>query len=552
MRIDRKSASSPPNPIGEAPVVAPAVPASAVGRKVRHSLFSSTLLLMGATLASRALGIFREIVLANQFGTSAEYGAYKAAFRIPDTLFLLFAGGALGSSLIPVFSRFLGEQEQEKAWRLANAIVNYMLIALAVCSALAWLFAPLIVSTILAPGYPPELQELTANLTRMLLLQPFYLGLGGIIWSLLNGCEQFLWPAIAPLIYNLSVIAGALFLVGPFGIYGVAAGVLVGAFLYLVVQLPPLIRLGFYWKPGLDRDAPGIGSVLKALGPRLIGQAAFQANFFVATNLGSGLTDGPNRVAAFEYAYQLFMLPHGIFAWSVATAVFPTMSRLLGENNVPGMKQTLLTALRQVIFLVLPAALGLGLLSKPIVAALLQSGRFGSDSTDMVSHALFYFSFGLVGYGVVEILTRAYFALHDSRTPVRVALVTVALNLILSWILIKPFQQGGLALALAISTTVEMILLAWWLRRKIGPFDPDNRSALPIAIFKIVIAADAMGLALFIALQLLQDPLNSGNKLVVLTLTVGLVAFGGAIYAGAAYLLKLEELRTTLRRFLRR
>jgi putative peptidoglycan lipid II flippase len=292
--------------------------------------------------------------------------------------------------------------------------------------------------------------------------------------------------------------------------------------------------------------------VLKALGPRLFGLAAFQANFFVATNLGSSMTDGPNRVAAFEYAYQLFMLPHGIFALSLANIAFPTMSRLLGTNDLDGMKRVLVSTLRQIIFLALPAALGLGLLSKPLVQSLLQAGQFQSDSTEMVSHALFCFSFGLLSYGVVEILTRGFYSLNDTRTPVLVAVGTVALNLILSWLLVGPLYQGGLALALALSTTLEMILLALLLRRKIGPLDPDNSRALPITIFKIVLAADAMGLALFIALWLLQGPLDSGNKLLVLILTLLLIGFGGAVYFAAAYLLKIEELHSVVHRFLRR
>lgn len=524
------------------------------GQVARRSLFSSALLVMAATLASRVLGIFRDIVLASQFGTSEEYAAYKAAFRIPDTLWLLVIGGALGSALIPVFSRFIGQGEEANAWRLANAIINYCLLVLAVGAAVAWIFAPWIVSYLLAPGFSssPHLQELTVNLTRMLLVQPFYLGLGGIAWALLYGSERVVWPSIAPLVYNLCIIGGALFLVGPFGIYGVAAGVLIGAFFYFLVQLPALVKLGFFWRPQLDREAPGLGQVLKVLGPRLLGLAAFQANFFVATNLGSQMPEGPSRVAAFEYAYQLFMLPHGIFAVSLANIAFPAMARLLGANELAPMKRVLTAALRQIIFLALPASLGLGLLAKPIVEALLEFGRFTSASTDLVSQPLFFFSFGLLGYGVVEIMTRAFYALNDTRTPVIIALVTVAVNLTLSLVLSGPFYQGGLALALALSTTMEMVLLSWFLRRKIGPLDPDSSTALPVTIFKIVIAGDAMGLAIFLVSRLLEGPLDSGNKLLVLVLMLVIIGFGGAVYFCVAYLLKIEELRKVVGRFLKR
>ncbi len=505
---------------------------------------------MAATFLSRILGQVREIVLARAFGTQDDYAAYKAAFRIPDTLFLLIIGGALGSALIPVFSRFLGENEQAKAWRLANAVVNWAMGVLVLSCVLAWIFAPTIVTTVLAPGYAPATQELTINLTRLLLLQPLFIGLGGIAVALLNSNGLFFWPAFAPLFYNLSIIVGAVFLVGPFGIYGVVIGVIVGAILYPLIQIPSLLKIGFYWRPLLDRDAPGLGTVAKVLGPRLLGTAAFQANFFIATNLGSGLAQGANKVAAFEYAYQLFMLPHGIFALSLANVAFPTMARLLGEGNLAGMKRVVSGGLRQVVFLALPASVGLGLLARPIVRSLLQSGNFGNRDTELVSHALLFFSFGLVSYGLVEVLTRAFYALQDSLTPVVIALGVVALNLIFSLSLIGPLEQGGLALSLALSTTAEMILLGWLLRHKLHRLD-DEGKLLP-AVGKIMVATGAMALVLWVAIGLLRSPLESGGKLVVLALTLGLVGLGGGVYAAAAWLLRLEELRLIVRRFVRR
>lgn len=522
---------------------------TAMTEQARRTFLSNTLLLMAATLASRVLGLFREIVLAAQFGTADEAAAYQAAFRIPDTLYLLIIGGALGSALIPVFSGFLGKGETARAWQLANSVVNWALLSLAVVAGITWLFAPFIVDTVLAPGFNPQLTTLTVDLTRLLLVQPFFLGLGGIALALLNSHSRFIWPALAPLVYNLLIIGGALFLTGPFGIFGVVYGVLAGSVLYLAVQLPALFKLGFYWRPGLEQ-AEGFRAVAVALGPRLLGQAAFQLNFFVATNLGSQLVDGSQRVAAFGYAYQLFMLPHGIFALSVATVAFPLMSRQLGANDRAGMKETLTRSLRQIFFFTLPAAMGLGLLSTWIVRTLFEAGKFDTRSTELVSMALFCFSFGLVAYGVVEILTRAFYALQDTFTPVIVALLTVALNFVLSLLLVGPLLHAGLALALALSTTGEMILLWWLLRRKIGPLAPAEGSLL-LPVLKIIVAADAMGLALFGATRLIGQ-WEFGGKFGVLFQTIGLVAVGACVYALAAYLLKIDELRGAVRRFLRR
>ena len=501
-----------------------------------------------ATVASRGLGLLRDIVLANGFGTSPQLAAYQAAFRIPDLLYTLIIGGALGSSLIPVFSRLLGRQETERAWQLANTVVNYALLTLTVAAGLAWLFMPTLVSVVLAPHFEPDVQELTVRLARLLLLQPFFIGLGGITLALLNGSENFLWPALAPLVYNTSIILGAVFLTGPFGIFGVAVGVVVGSVLYLLIQLPALLKLGFYWRPALAfKTVEGASQVLRTLGPRLMGQAVFQANFFVATNLGSGLPDGESRVAAFGYAYQLFMLPHGIFAISLATVAFPTMARLLGANDQVGMKRTLVASLRQVLFFVIPASLGLIILARPIVQTIYQSGQFTSRSTTLVSQTLVCFGFGLVSYGVVEILTRAFYALQDTRTPVIIAVVTVALNLALSLALIGPLAQAGLALALALSTTAEMIGLAVLLSRRIGPLE-----GLLGPTARIALAATAMSVTLWLGLQLVQKLLDDGNKLVVVGLTGLLIGVGGGVYAVVAYLLKIEELRGAVRRFTRR
>ena len=267
-------ASPPPNlEDPDSPVMVPG--------PARRNWLNSALIIMLATVGSRFLGLLRDVILANRFGTGPDLAAYKAAFRIPDLLYTIIIGGALGSSLIPVFSRFLGRNERDKAWRLANTVVNYALVALVVAAAVAWLFMPLLVSDVLAPDYPPEVQDLTINLARLLLLQPFFMGIGGIALALLNGHETFLWPALAPLLYNISIVIGALFLTGPFGIYGVVTGVIVGAVLYLLIQLPALVRLGFYWRPDLRiRQTEGAGQVLRTLGPRLIGQAVFPGQLY--------------------------------------------------------------------------------------------------------------------------------------------------------------------------------------------------------------------------------------------------------------------------------
>ena len=241
------------------------------------------------------------------------------------------------------------------------------------------------------------------------------------------------------------------------------------------------------------------------------------------------------------------MLPHGIFAMSLATVAFPAMARLLGNNDMAGMKNTLVSSLRQVLFFALPAAVGLGVLAKPIIATIYQSGEFTAHSTDLVSQTLLCFSFGLVSYGVVEILTRAFYALQDTRTPVTIAVVTVGLNFVLSLLLVGTLYQGGLALALALSTTAEMLGLAVMLYRRIGTI-----SGLLRPVLKIAGASLAMGIVIWLGQFILTEPLANGNKLIIVLLTGILIGLGGAVYIIAAYLLKIEELRGAVRRFRRR
>ncbi len=521
-------------------------------RPLRRFLISNTLIVMLATVGSRGLGLLREVVMAAQFGTSGEINAYIAAFRIPDLLYLLLIGGALGSALIPVFSRFIGQNEAEKAWRLANAVINTSLIAIVVVSLCTYFIAPQLVRNLIAPDLSPELQATTINLTRLLLLQPLFLGLGGIAMALLNGTEHFLWPALAPLFYNGCIILGALFLAGPFGVYGVAYGVIIGAGIYLLVQFPALLRVGLRYRPKLDSSAPGLGEVLKVLGPRLIGQAAFQFNFFIITNLASRIGDG-SSISGLNYAFQLFMLPHGIFAMSVATVAFPAMSRLFGAGDMNGVKTTFSRSLRQIVFFALPASLGLALLARPIVATLLQFGKFGKTSTELVSQGLVYFTFGLLAYGVVEIITRAFYALQDTRTPVIIVVMTVGLNIILSSILGREqtLGTGGLALSLALATNFEMLALLWLLYRKIGSFSVPGEDLL-LPMVKIFLAADFMAAMLWLATRFLNEVILDANKLLIIAVTLGLIGLGAIAYGGAALVLGIDELKGVARRFLRR
>jgi putative peptidoglycan lipid II flippase len=423
---------------------------------------------MLAFVLSRILGLLREVVIGARFGTSAELDAYLAAFRLPDLLYQLIAGGALGSAFIPTFARRLLSGDREGAWRLASAVINIVTLLLAAAAFLAAIFAPALVSTLIAPGFDPAAQALTASLMRVMLIAPVIFGASGVIMGALNAQQHFLLPAVAPILYNLAIIAGALFLSPWWGAGGLAIGVVAGAAGHLLIQLPGLTRFGARYFPILDARDPGVRQVARLMAPRVLGLAIVQINFLVNTNLASRLGDG--AVSALNYAWLLMLLPQGVFAQSIATAAFPTFAAQAARDQIDDMRRTLSGALRATLFLSLPAAVGLIVLRLPLVQLLLQRGEFSADSTQAVAYTLQFFALGLAAHSALEIVTRAFYALHDTRTPVIVGAAAMGLNVLLSLLLIGRLAQGGLALANSIATSLEALALAWLIRGRLDGY----------------------------------------------------------------------------------
>jgi putative peptidoglycan lipid II flippase len=430
-------------------------------------LVRGSAVVMAGFVLSRLLGLAREIIIGAQYGTSGAYDAYVAAFRLPDTLFLLIMSGAFGSAFLPVFVGLWTRGDPARAWRLANAVITLAVTGFLALAAVCFALAPWLVATVIAPGMAGAQLDLAVGLTRLLLLSPLLLGLGAAAMGILNARRQFAWPAFAPVAYNLGIIAGALLLSDRLGIYGLALGVLIGAAGHCLLQAPGLWRAGLRYRPVLSLRVDGLAEMARLLGPRVLGQAAFQVNFIILTNLASRLAEG--RLAALNYAYLLAMLPHGIFAMSLATVVFPTLAEQFGREQYGALRATVQTALRLLLFLTVPAAAGLIVLRVPLVQVLLQWRAFTAESTALVSEALGWFALGLVGVAVVEALTRAFYAMHDTATPVLASLASIVLNVLASLVLIGPLGHGGLALALSLAGLAEMTVLLIVLRRRLGP-----------------------------------------------------------------------------------
>jgi len=514
----------------------------------RSSLAKSAGIVAGAFVLSRVLGLVREVVLARQFGTSEEFSAYVSAFRIPDLLFLVVMAGAFGSAFIPVFSGLRGDGEDEAAWKLASVVLNISGVIVVLTAALAWTFAVDLVRYIVAPDASPRAQQITVDCMRILLLSPVFLGFGIAAKGILEGQDLFTLPALAPIVYNAATIAGAVILGPVVGVFGVAIGVVAGAVGFLLLEIPGLIRSGMQYSFSIDPRTPGVGEVGRLLAPRLIGQAAFQLNFIAVTNLA--WRTGEQSVSALNYAWQLLMLPHGVLALSVSTVILPTLSRLWQAGDTSAFRITLGNALRPLLYLSLPAAVVLFAFRSSIVQTLFQTGAFSAESTSRVSSPLAFLAAGLVSYALVEALTRAFYAMHDTRTPVVAGIIIIFLNIAVGLALLNRLGYLALALALSVSTTVEAVILGAVLRKRLGGVTSQTRDWL----LRVAISTAATALVAGALAGPLAEATTPGNgprlqQILVFLFALSLVA---SVYLGCSWILRIPELSESLDQVTRR
>jgi putative peptidoglycan lipid II flippase len=499
---------------------------------------------------SRVTGLLREVIIGNQFGTSADLDAYLAAFRVPDILFQLVAGGALGSAFIPTFAGYWareGPDRERNAWQLFSRTLNLVVLILVVLAGLAAIWAEPLVAWIIAPGFDPAQQALAASLMRPMLISTVVFGASGLIMGALNAVQHFLLPAVAPVVYNLAIIGGA-WLLGPrIGVRGLVVGAVAGALLHLLVQLPALWRQRAQYTLSLSLRDPGVREVMRLMGPRILGLLFVQLHFLVNTILASRLE--PGSLSALNYAWLLMLLPLGIFAQAIATVIFPTFAAQAATGHREEMRSTFALILRLVIFLTLPAAVGLWVLDVPLVRMLFEHGNFGPRSTEMVVLALHFYALGLIGHAIVEISVRVFYALHDTWTPVRVGVGAMALNVLLSLWLVGSFRHGGLALANSVATTLEMLLLLALLNGRMGGLE--GRS-LGVSLVRNALAAAVMALVVWLGVRWLQSVEGLPTMLGVWIAALGGIGVAVVTYGVAALALGSREARWLLGLILRR
>jgi putative peptidoglycan lipid II flippase len=494
----------------------------------------ASIIVMATFLVSRLLGLLRDVIIGAQFGTSGNYDAYVAAFRIPDIIYTLIAGGILVSAFVPTFTGYLAREERSGAWRLASAVINLVVVVLIIAAAITALLAEPIVRYLLAPGFSAEAQALTVQLMRLLLIPPIIFGVSGVVMGILYAHQSFWLPGLAPSMYNLGIIFGAVVLAPFLDVYGLALGAIIGALLHLLIQVPGLRRVGMQYSTRLAVRDPGVQEVIRLMLPRIFGVAVVQLNFLVATSLASLL--GVGAVSALWYAWRVMLTPQAVVAQSVATAAFPTFADQYARGQLQQLRSSLSLTVRSILFIAIPAAIGLLVLSTPIVQLLFERGQFTSDSTELVAAALSAFALGLIGHSGVEILARAFYALHDTKTPVLLGVVALIINLALSVALIDTLQVTGLALANTVAVSIEMVLLIAVIRRRLGGLD-DRHVAL--SALKTTAAAVLMGLVVWGFLTLTE---SAGA---VVRAVGGMIVGAGVFFVGA-WLLRSEELHSVL------
>jgi len=493
---------------------------------------------MAAFILSNLTGLVRQILVLDAFGTEAVLDAFNAASTYTDLIFSLVAGGALASAFVPTFTSLMAKNEKRKAWYLASAIINLVLLILTLTSVLSFTFAQQIVQFLLAPKFSLDQQILTASLLRILLIAPTIFGLSGLLMGILNAHQVFIWPALAPSMYWLGMILGVIFLVPAMGIYGLAWGAVGGALMHLIVQSPAYFKLPerhYFLTLGLKFKA--VRQVGSLLAPRLLGVAVVQINFVINTILATGQPEG--SLTAIKSAWAVMTMPQVVIAQAIAIAALPTFSAQVARGELTEMRHSLAATLRGVIYLSLPATIGLIVLRAPLVSLLFERGKFDPQSSELVAWALLWYGMGLVGHSIVEIVSRAFYALQDTKTPVLIGVAAMSLNIILSLAFSALFERvgwmphGGLALANSLATALEMIGLLVLMRGRLDGLDG-----------KTIIQGSAQAFLASVVMALfLGGWLNwtAGNK--VWIIGGGGVAIGGMIYAITTLLIGVRETR---------
>jgi putative peptidoglycan lipid II flippase len=499
-----------------------------------------------AILSSRLLGLIREVLFAALFGAGKNLDAFLMAFRVPNMLRDLFAEGALSTAFITTFSKKIATEGDDSAWRLANKVATLTLVFMSVVTLLGILFAPQLVELMTWWSWSPEKTALTILLTRI--MWPFILlvSVAALAMGMLNAKNVFGMPAMASSFFNLGSIIGGVALgwwfdphFGARALIGLSIGTLIGGLWQLTAQFPSLRRVGYRFKTDFAWRDAGVRTVLALMGPAVIAASAVQINVLINSGFAARLGDGP--VSWLNIAFRLMQLPLGIFGVAIATVTLPLVSRSAALGNKTEFRGALAHALRLVMLLTIPSAIGLIILAQPIIALIYQHGRFTSAATIQTAEALRFYAIGLVGYSAVKVLAPAFYALDKRNLPMLVSLFSIGVNIALNWFFTFRLQLGhrGLALSTSLVAITNFLILYAMMRRYVGRLE----TGVMIRTLAKLLLAGALLAGICLAAQHFIFEGGSSTLIRNAVALLGTIGVGGAAFFGAAYMLHVAELR---------
>jgi putative peptidoglycan lipid II flippase len=500
-----------------------------------------------ATGLSRIAGLGREILASSYFGTQGRFSAFTIAFQVPNLVRSLFADAAISAAFVPVFTELLEHKRKREAFRLAGSLFTLILALLGALSAAFILLAPVVMPLFVGDTFSQQLTDLTVGLSQVLFPIVVLLGLNGLLVGILNSYHHFAIPAFAPLVWNVVIIVALVILrqafTGDDQMYAYAIGVLIGTIVQLAMCFPALARLDFRLRLAFDWRDGRVVQTLKLMLPVTLGLGIINFDLVINSVLGSLISEQAPR--AIDAAFRIYMLPQGIFSVALATVLFPTLARLAARNDIAGLRATMANGVRQIALLLIPMATITLVLSEPITRLVYQRGAFNAESTDLVSTALFWFSFSLPFAGVNLLLTRTFFSLQRPWTPTALAGANILLNLAVSFALYKPFGIAGPVIGTAAASAAMTAAQARWLRADLHGSLEGRRTLGAVA--RMLVAAAALAGVAYGVWRGLDAVL--GRHLVAQIVSVGLAIVAGlGAYAGVVLVLGIREAHQ-IRRF---
>lgn len=521
----------------------------------------STLTVMIAFAAAKLISLAQTLIIAQTFGVGSELDAYVAANRIPELIVILISGGALTHAFIPIFSGFLAQGDLEAAWTLSSNLISAIFALALVISAIVFLLAPPLVQNLVAPGFDAETAQNTVEMMRILLLSTIIFAVSGIFSGILNSHQHFLLPALAPIMFDIGILAGLLFLLPRFGVHGIAWGAVLGAALHFSIQLPGLIRYRMRWRFELGLRNPHLWRVIRLMLPRIGGLGVFSLNFLVMNNIASRL--GVGSVSALDWGWRLMQIPQTLLGTAMGIVIFPTLAALSELNDMSGKRDAMSGGLRFILITSIPSAIGLILLGRPLIS-LLERGAFDASASALVYSTLSMFTLGLIVHSALEVIARSFYADKDTLTPLYAALGGAAINFVAAFLLsdvravdasvllnsiAETLPQAGikrqignvsgLALANSLGVMFEVLTLLYILRRRWHGF---HENALARALLKTLVASLFMAAAIVIVDALWIATVSSHSPLFTILRLILEGIVGLAVFAVVALLLKMQEL----------